>query len=145
MLIHNIRATLSRQVDVTSKMVMMAFDAQVRKVSNLNGLQILLLMILECDQMITMEQIGKDLATFGQELEALLQPLFGKAYIQYAQSNEKQMIQLTDEGRRTLAQLWMVVERANNHVLSGFSESEKKQLNDFLQRIQTNCTAIINE
>jgi RNA methyltransferase, TrmH family len=145
MLIHYIRATFGREVNVTSKLIMMAFDAQLTKVSDLNGLQVLLLMILECDHMTTMEQIGKDLATFGQELAALLQPLFRKAYIQYTQSDDQQMIQLTDEGKRALAQLWMVVERANNQVLSGFSESEKKQLTDFLQRIQINCTAIINE
>ena len=145
MLIRYIRATFGREVNVTSKMIMLAFDAQLKKVSDLNGLQVLLLMILECDQMATMEQIGKDLATFGQELEVLLQPLFGKAYIQYTQRNDEQMIQLTDEGKRVLAQLWMVVERANNEVLAGFSESEKKQLTNFLQRIQTNCAAIINE
>jgi len=102
-------------------------------------------MILECDQVATLEQIAKDLATFGQELEVLLQPLFSKAYIQYTQRNDEQMIQLTDEGKRALAQLWMVVERANNEVLAGFSESEKKQLTDFLQRIQANCAAIIKE
>jgi RNA methyltransferase, TrmH family len=145
MLVHNIRATFGREVNVTSKMIIMAFDAQLKKVSDLNGLQVLLLMILECDQMTTMEQVGKDLAMFGRELEALLEPLFWKGYIRYTQPNNKQMIQVTEEGKRALAQLWMVVERANNEVLAGFSESEKKQLTDFLQRIQKNCAAIIDE
>jgi hypothetical protein len=45
---------------------------------------------------------------------------------------------------QALAQLWNVVERANNQVLSGFSENEKQQLTDFLQRIQVNCAAMIN-
>ncbi len=143
MLVRYIRATFGREVNVTSKMIMMAFDAQLKKVSELNGLQVLLLMILKCDQIMTMEQVGKDLAMFGQELAALLEPLLRKAYIQYAQPNDEHAIQLTDEGERALAQLWNVVERAENQVLSGFSEHEKKQLTDFLQRIQANCVAMI--
>jgi len=38
--------------------------------------------------------------------------------------------------------LWNVVEKAENRVLSGFSDAEKAQLNDFLKRIQTNCQEI---
>jgi TrmH family RNA methyltransferase len=145
MLTRSIRATFGREVNVTAKMIMLAFDAQIKKVSDLNGWQVLLLMLLKCDQLMTMEQVGKDLGSFGQELEALLEPLFSKAYIQYALPNDQHdAIQLTDEGERALALLWNVVERANNQVLSGFSENEKQQLTDFLQRIQVNCAAMIN-
>lgn len=131
MLTRYIRTTFGREVNVTSKMIMTAFDAQLRKVSDLSDLQVLLLMILKCDQVMTMEQVGKDMGMFGQELEDLLQPLLEKIYILYAQSDNKQAIQLTDEGERTLAQLWNVVEKAENQVLAGFSESEKKLLNGF--------------
>lgn len=145
MLTRSIRANFGREVNVTAKMIMMAFDTQIKHVSDLNGWQVLLLMILKCDQLMTMEQVGKDLATFGPELEALLAPLFSKAYIEYAQPGNEEVIQLTGAGEHALAQLWNVVERAENQVLSGFSESERKQLTTFLQRIQANCAAVINE
>jgi len=145
MLVHYIRATFGREVNATAKMIMMAFDVQLKKVSDLNGLQVLLLMILECDETTTLEQIGKDLAMFGQELEILLQPMFEKTYIRYVHSNDGQKFQLTYEGKLALAQLWNVVERSNNQVLEGFSENEKQQLTDFLRRIQANCSAIIEE
>jgi hypothetical protein len=37
---------------------------------------------LQPNQIMTLEQIGKDLATFGQELEAPLEPLIRKVSIQ---------------------------------------------------------------
>jgi len=145
MLTRYIRANFGREVNVTAKMILQAFDAHIKKVSDLNGLQVLLLMILKCDQIMTLEQIGKDLATFDHELEALLEPLFRKVYIQQMQSNDQNIIQLTDQGERALAQLWNVVEQAENLVLSGFSEHEKRQFTDFLQRIQANCAAMVGE
>jgi DNA-binding MarR family transcriptional regulator len=39
------------------------------------------------------------------------------------------------KGERELAQLWNVVERAENQVLSGFSERERAQCTDFLQGV----------
>jgi RNA methyltransferase, TrmH family len=145
MLTRFIRANFGREVNVTAKMILLAFDRQIKQVSDLNGWQVLLLMILTCDQRMTMEQVGKDLATFGPALEALLAPLFRKAYIEHAQLGNEEAIYLTETGERALAQLWSVVERAENQVLSGFSESERKQLATFLQRIQANCVAMVNE
>ena len=58
---------------------------------------------------------------------------------------DEQSLQITHEGKLALAQLWNVVERSNNQILAGFSENEKKQLTDFLARIQANCSAIIEE
>lgn len=145
MLTHYIRSNFGREVNVTGKMIMNAFDAQLQRVSHLNASQLVLLMMLKCDQVMTMEQVAKDTATFGQELEDLLHPLLQAQYIRSTRADKEQTLQLTNEGERVLAQLWNVVERAENQVLSGFSEAEKKQLNTFLQRIQTNCTTMVQE
>ena len=75
--------------------------------------------------------------------DALLAPLFERRYIQSLPTAES--IQITDEGERALAQLWSAVEKAEQGVLAGFSDQEKTQLRDFLQRIQANCNAIISE
>ena len=149
MLTHYIRATFGREVNVTARMLLMAFDARLRKVSDLNGWQVLLLMMLESDPTTTPEQIGKELAQelaiYGQELEALLQPLFEKRYVQHVQSNDEQKLQLTHEGKLALAHLWNVVEAFDHQLLADFSDGEKKQFIDFLQRVQANCAAIIKE
>ncbi len=143
MLIHYIRSIVGREVNVTGKMIMQAFDVQLKQAANLGGWQVVLLMMLKCDEVMTLEQVARDTGLLGQELTDLLQPLFDKKYIHYTSSNTNNTIQLTEEGERALAQLWGVVEQAENQVLAGFSESEKGQLTNFLARIQANCSTII--
>jgi hypothetical protein len=40
--------------------------------------------------------------------------------------------------------LWSVVERAEQTVLTGFSEAEKEQFKAYLRRIQDNCMRVID-
>ncbi len=101
-----------------------------------------LLLLLKCDQIMTLAQVEKDTGTFGPERDALLAPLFARRCIQVLPDG--QSIQLTDEGERTLAHLWSTVEKAEQRAFAGFSDQEIAQLRSFLQRIQTNCTAITN-
>ena len=145
MLTHSIRATSGWEINATARMMMAAFDARLKKVSDLNGWQVLLLMMLECDPTTTPQQIGKELALSDQELETLLQPLFEKGYVQPVQPDDRQKLQLTHEGKLTLAHLWNVVEAFDQQILADFSDSEKKQFTDFLRRVQANCAAIIEE
>lgn len=139
MLTNFIRSNMGREINVTGKMVMQAFDAELRKVSDLNGIQMVLLMMLACDRTMTLQQAGKDTGTFGQELEDLLHPLLTKHYIE----QETDILRITEEGERVLAQLWNVVERAENQVLAGFSEQEKGEFLDYLKRIQRNCEKVM--
>jgi TrmH family RNA methyltransferase len=145
MLTRYIRSIFGREVNVTGKMIMQAFDVQLKQASDLGAWQVVLLMMLKCDEVMPMEQVGRETSMFGQELINFLQPLLDKKYIQHITSNDKNnAIKLTDEGERALAQLWGVVEQAENQVLAGFSANEKEQLNSFLARIQANCSDIIN-
>jgi TrmH family RNA methyltransferase len=142
MLINYIRANLGREVNVTGKLILQAFDAQIRSVSDLSGQQAILLMILVCDRSMTREQVMRDTGALEHELNALLQPLLEKGYIRYS-NEEKSMIVPTETSERTLAQLWSIVERAEQSVLAGFSEQEKEQFRQFLKRIQENCARIV--
>ncbi len=144
MLINYIRSNTGRAVNVTGKLILQAFDSQIRKVSDLSGQQAILLMILVCDQQMTREQAMRDTGALETELDDLLTPLIEKGYIRYTDDEQKTIIP-TETSERTLAQLWSVVERAEQNILTGFSEQEKEQLRVFLQRIQENCTKIIAE
>ena len=124
-------------------MILQAFDHALRNVTDLNALQVVLLMMLAVDRQMSRAQAGRDTATFGVELEELLQPLFDKHYLVSAQHDGQEALQITPEGERAIAQLWSVVEKSENDVLSGFSEQEKEQLVSYLKRIQANCAAII--
>lgn len=142
MLINYIRDNLGREVNVTGKLILQAFDAQIRTVSDLSGQQAILLMILVCDQSMTREQVMRDTGALEHELDELLRPLIEKGYVRYS-DEERHMIVPTETSERTLAQLWSVVERAEQRVLAGFSEQEKAQFKAFLKRIQENCARII--
>ncbi|MDQ2907061.1 MAG: hypothetical protein M3Y81_26415 [Chloroflexota bacterium] len=143
MLTNYIRSRLGREVNVASKLIRQAFDARLKQVSALNGTQVVLLMVLKCDEVMTMDQVSKDMTTFGPELDALLAPLFEHGYIQHATPGDS--ILLTGAGEQAIAQLWSVVERAENDILSDFTADEKTQLDTFLKRIQANATRIVEE
>ena len=141
MLTHFIRSNFGREVNVTGQMIMQAFDHALQQVTELTALQVVLLMMLAVDRQMSRAQASRDTATFGAELEALLQPLFDKHYLVLDQSGE-QTLQITSEGERAIAQLWSVVEQSENEVLSGFSAQEKEKLLSYLKRIQANCATI---
>src|SRR5215469_14064790 len=142
MLTHFIRSNFGREVNVTGQMIMQAFDHALHQVTELNALQVVLLMMLAVDRQMSRAQAGRDTATFGAELEALLQLLLDRTYVVPALLDEQEALQITPEGERAIAQLWSVVEQSENEVLAGFSEHEKEQLVSYLKRIQANCAAI---
>lgn len=144
MFISYIRANMGREVNVTGKMIQDAFDTQIKQVSNLNGSQLILLMMLICDETMTLEQVSRDTGAYGKERDALLTPLFEQGYMQYQSENDA-VILITETGKQVLAQLWNIVERAEQAILAGFSENEKAQFHMYLKRIQDNCTRITKE
>ncbi len=144
MLINYIRANLGREVNVTGKLIQQAFDTQIKRASALTGQQAILLMVLICDQSMTLDQVSRDTATFGDERAALLKPLFEGGYIRSQNSDETSIVP-TEDGQRLIAHLWSVVERAERAVLADFSEQEQAQFREYLTRIQANCVSIAGE
>ncbi|SRR5258707_9712003 len=139
MLAHILKANFGREVNLTGQMIMQAFDNALRTVTDLSALQVVLLMHMAHKRQMSLEQAGKDTATFGDELEGLLQALLDKHYIDLAKPGMKDAFTITDEGKGVVAGLQNVVEQSANEVLAGFSEQEKAQLTSYLQRIQANC------
>ncbi|GAK59092.1 hypothetical protein U27_06068 [Candidatus Vecturithrix granuli] len=142
MLTQYIRSTLGREMNVTGKMIQMALDHDLAAVTTLNSVQVILLMILKCDEIMTLDQVSKDTALFGTELQILLQPLFVQGYIRRC-SEQDSAICLTEHGEQFLGQIWGVVERSEERILQAFTTEERQQLMAFLKRIQANCQRII--
>lgn len=142
MLTNYIRTTLGREVNVAGKMIQLALDKRLHTATPFNSTQIILLMVLKCDDTMTLEQVSKDTATFGAERDALLQPLFTQGYIRYTDET-RNVIQLTESGEQMLGQLWGIVEASEDELLLGFSEIEREQFAAYLRRLQANCTRIL--
>jgi TrmH family RNA methyltransferase len=141
MLTQYIRTQLGREVNVAGKLIQMALDKELQAQSIFTSTQIILLMILKCDETMTLDQIGKDTATFGDERQQLLQPLLEGDYIRPV--NDNPSFHITDIGEQLLGQLWSIFEATEDKILQGFSEQEQKQLIDYLHRLQANCEAIV--
>ena len=131
---------IGRQVNVTGKLIQMVFDARINKITGLSGMQVILLMILKCDEASSLNQISKDTGTFEKELDELLAPLIEQKYIQ----STTQGIVLTPSGETFLAHIWTHIELISADVLRDFTEAEQKLLRMFLERIQHNCGLILN-
>ncbi len=144
MLTEFIQSTLGREVNVTGKLIQRTFDIQLKKVTPFNSIQVILLMILKCDELMTLEQVSKDTATYGNELDDIIKPLIEEGYVQYSSPKQTE-IQLTASGEQVIGELWNIVESSENQVLEGFSDSDKKQLRHFLQKIQLNCKKLLSE
>jgi hypothetical protein len=57
-------------------------EGWTEKMTSFRSIQVILLMVLKCDEIIAFEQVSKDTATFGAERDTLLQPLFDQKLIQ---------------------------------------------------------------
>ncbi|MGE0206870.1 MAG: TrmH family RNA methyltransferase [Candidatus Babeliales bacterium] len=141
MLKKQIQASLGREINVTGKLIQQAFDKAIKAITNLSGLHIILLMILKCDEVISTEQISKDTALFGKELEEFLLPLLEKKLIEKKDAG----ITLTAQGELFLAQIWPTKEAIEQKILEGFSKQEEQQLREYLNRLQRNCYHIIDK
>lgn len=145
MLVKMIRSTLGREINVSGKSIQMAMDSELKKICPFDSTQIIFMMILKCDEMMTLEQASKDTNSFGAELEALLAPLYNCGFICRHRNGGSNEIRITEKGEELLGGLWPVLEAAEEKILSGFSSKEREQLFDFLKRIQQNCSAMIEK
>jgi len=140
MLRENIRRTLGREVNVTGKLIQGAFDVRLKAVSAFDSTQVIFMMVLKCDEKMTREQISKDTALFGAELDAMLDPLLKEQLIWVDGQGE---YCLTEKGEILLGQLWGVLEASENEIFDGFSEQEQGRFLSDLQRLQRNCVHLI--
>ena len=144
MLLTKIYKNLGRQIGVTSLLIQQAFDVELSKVTDLSAMQVILLMILKCDQFMTMDQVVKDTGEHQEGLELFLNMLLVRGYIQKIEQDGKSGIILTKLGEEYIAKLWPITEKTEDKILENFSDIEKAQLVEYITRIQDNCNKIIS-
>lgn len=144
MLIQKIHKKIGRQLSVTTQLIHQALDYELKKVTDISAMQLILLMVLKCDEVMTLDQVTRDIGEHGAALEQFLKPLVGHNFIQYV-AGQQDRIQLTRAGEEAIAKLWPITERAEQQVLHGMSETEVAQLKQFLTRIQSNCMEMANK
>ena len=141
MLTKSIRSTLGREVNVASQCIQQAFDHKLAQLSDLNGAQTILLMVMACDRSMSVDEISRTTAMWGEALQKLLSGLLGNAYI----SIQAEKYRITEKGEEKLGKIWTVIESFENEVLQGFTEEEKTLLFRMLRRVQENCTLMLQQ
>lgn len=139
MLKEKIFSNLGRQIGVTGKLIRAAFDKEIRSCTDLSGMQVILMMIMALDKIMTSEQISKDTALFGDELQEFISKIEQKNYLANSGGNYS----LTDKGTEFLAEIWPVIERAHQKILESVSEDELMALDNILSKIQSGCEKLL--
>jgi len=134
-------ANFGREVNVTGKLMQMAFDTNISRVTPLRGMHVILLMIMQCDGAMKVDNIAQDIGLFGDELEKFLAPLKEKKLIEAL--TDKEFFVITEQGKHFLAEIWPIVEQTNEQCFAKFTSEEKQKFAKFLQRIQDACNNII--
>ena len=139
MIEQQIKSTLGRELNVAGMLVQKALDAELRKVSDLSSQQVIFMMVLKCDQVMSVAGMCRQFGVLDTEVNEFLEPLTkSKLIIQ----GEK--LRLTAKGEEVLAKLWFTVESTESKILTGFSKDDAEVLKRQLHQIQENCTQMIN-
>lgn len=129
-----------RSVNVTGMLIQQVFDIFIKKITHLSGKQVIFLMILICDVTMTKEQASQDIGLSGQELDDFLSVLVQDGLI----AIHNGIIFLQDKAEIFCAQVWPVVEQAEQAIVGSLAKEEKEILERSLLKIQEACCAIIN-
>jgi len=139
MLKEKIFSNLGRQIGVTGNLIRAAFDKEIRSCTDLSGMQVILMMIIALDKTMTSEQISRDTALFGDELQEFISKIEQKNYL----ANSGNNYSLTNKGTEFLAEIWPVVERTHQKILESVSENELSALDNILSKIQSGCEKLL--
>jgi len=141
MLKENIFADFGRQVNVTGKLIRMAFDKEIRKCSDFSGMQVILMMIMHCDETMSEDQISKDIALFAGDMSEFMKPLIDRKLVNVIQNEYS----LSDAGINFLAEIWPIAQRTHQKIMIDMTEEESKQLKVLLLKVQKGCTDILKD
>ncbi|WP_425447012.1 TrmH family RNA methyltransferase [Dethiothermospora halolimnae] len=141
MLAEKIISTIGREVNVTSQLIRKAFDIKVKEVSEFTGDQVIFLMVLKRELKMEGNQIEEQFGYFKDKFEEFIDPLYSNKLIY--KTDKK--FEITKAGEELLAKLWPIHEKTEDLMLQGFTQEEKKQLKEYLERVQNNCVGIIKK
>lgn len=129
-----IRGSFGRNLSCTSRWMRKLFDYKLKESTPLSAEAAIVLMILSCDEQGSIAELTE---AGGIEDANLFSELVNSGYLS---SGEGGNVLMTEMGRQLLAQIWSIHEAAENAALSGFSDEERKQFDQFLLRIQSNLS-----
>jgi RNA methyltransferase, TrmH family len=136
-----IKSTLGREMNVTASLIREVLDKDLKKISDLSSSQLVFLMVLKCDSMMSLLEAQKQFGVPDKEIKAFFEPLILKGLIK---SDSSSNMLITETGVETIAKLWTTIENAENKIFDGFTEVEKQELKRLMEKLKSNCIKIIS-
>lgn len=136
-----IKSTLGREINVTAMLIRESLDKELKKVSSLSSNQLVFMMVLKCDRIMSVLDAQKQFGIPDSEIKNHFQPLLDNGFIISDASNN---LMITETGVETIGKLWTTIENTEKKILEDFTESEKQELKRLLKKIKTKCVEIKN-
>jgi RNA methyltransferase, TrmH family len=136
-----IKSTLGREINVVATMIRNVLDSELKKVSELSSTQLVFMMVLKCDSIMSILEAQKQFGIPDKEIKPFFEPLLSKGFINTDTSNN---LIITETGVETIGKLWAIIENAENKILMDFTESEKVELKRLIEKMKKKCIEIIN-
>jgi RNA methyltransferase, TrmH family len=136
-----IKSTLGREINVVATMIRDVLDKELKKVSDLSSTQLVFMMVLKCDSLMSILEAQKQFGLPDKEIKPFFEPLLSKGLINTDTSNN---LIITETGIETIGKLWAIIENAENKILIDFTDNEKIELKRLIEKMKKNCIEIIN-
>ncbi|PEA54750.1 hypothetical protein CON64_11175 [Bacillus pseudomycoides] len=134
MLTEKIQNSIGRNVNLTLTSINNLYNKKIKGISPFAANQIIFLMILNCNNIMHIKEVGEDFVEIQNSVSDFINPLFDNGLI----SIKEEYISITENGKDTLAKLWPLHDQVENTAFQDFTESEKEQFIKFLSRIRLN-------
>ena len=137
-----IKDTMGREINVTSMYIQKVLDKKIKKVSQLSSSQLVFMMVLKCDVVMTIEKIKRQFGILDNDIDFFFTPLIDKKLIKIKSSKE---VFITDTGIETIGKFWPIIENTEFEILRTLSKEEIDVFRTLLNKIKDTCLEILNE
>lgn len=129
-----IRGSFGRNLSCSSRWMRKLFDHKLKQATPLTAEAAIVLMILSCDEKGSISEL---IQAGGIENAQVFTELCDSGYLCQGEADQ---VTMTEKVRELLAKIWSIHEAAENAALTGFTEEERAQFEQFLFRIQSNLS-----
>ena len=134
-----IKSTLGRELNVGAMLMQRCLDNQLSKLSQIDSLSLIFLMVLKCDQQMTREAIQKQFAILDHEFGPFIENLKKRELL----FEDNGVYRISQSGIDLIGKLWPIVEKTESNILNNIAPEDLSAFYKVLNIIQKNATKML--
>ena len=135
-----IKSTLGRELNVGAMLMQRCLDNQLSKLSQIDSISLIFLMVLKCDQQMTREAIQKQFAILDHEFEPFIQNLKNRELL----FEDNGIYRISQSGIDLMGKLWPIVEKTESDILNNISQEDLSVFYKVLDTIKKNASKTLH-